>query len=64
MISRIDIEERVREWGLREDIIEKDYVRSGGFLHITISPGVRPTATLRFHDEQGVLLHAVEKVAR
>lgn len=26
MISRIDIEERVREWGLREDIIEKDYV--------------------------------------
>lgn len=26
MISRIDVEERVREWGLREDIIEKDYV--------------------------------------
>ena len=38
--------------------------RSGGFLHVTISPGVRPTATLRFHDEQGVLLHAAEKVAR
>lgn len=26
MISRLDIEERVREWGLREDIVEKDYV--------------------------------------
>ncbi|MEK7477517.1 MAG: nucleotidyl transferase AbiEii/AbiGii toxin family protein [Candidatus Coatesbacteria bacterium] len=25
MISRSDIEERVREWGLREDIIEKDH---------------------------------------
>lgn len=26
MISRIDIEERVREWDLREDVVEKDYV--------------------------------------
>lgn len=26
MISRIDIEQRVREWGLREDVVEKDYV--------------------------------------
>ena len=26
MIERVDIEERVREWGLREDIVEKDYV--------------------------------------
>lgn len=26
MISRLDIEERVREWGLREDVVEKDYV--------------------------------------
>jgi predicted nucleotidyltransferase component of viral defense system len=26
MISRTDLNERVREWGLREDIIEKDYV--------------------------------------
>jgi predicted nucleotidyltransferase component of viral defense system len=26
MISRIDIEQRVREWSLREDVIEKDYV--------------------------------------
>ena len=26
MISRADIEERVREWGLREDVVEKDYV--------------------------------------
>lgn len=26
MISRLDIEERVREWALREDVVEKDYV--------------------------------------
>lgn len=26
MIGRADLEERVREWGLREDIVEKDYV--------------------------------------
>jgi len=26
MISRTDIKERVQEWGLREDIVEKDYV--------------------------------------
>lgn len=26
MIGRADIEERVREWGLREDVVEKDYV--------------------------------------
>ncbi len=26
MISRIDIEQRVREWGLRKDVVEKDYV--------------------------------------
>ena len=26
MIARQDLEERVREWGLREDVVEKDYV--------------------------------------
>jgi len=26
MIGRADIEQRVREWGLREDVVEKDYV--------------------------------------
>jgi predicted nucleotidyltransferase component of viral defense system len=26
MITRLDIEERVREWGLREDVVENDYV--------------------------------------
>ena len=28
MITRFDIEQRVREWGLREDVVEKDYVLS------------------------------------
>ncbi|MCC6661542.1 MAG: nucleotidyl transferase AbiEii/AbiGii toxin family protein [Phycisphaerales bacterium] len=26
MITRADIDQRVREWGLREDVVEKDYV--------------------------------------
>ena len=26
MISRADIDDRVRLWGLREDVVEKDYV--------------------------------------
>jgi len=26
MISRFDLDERVREWSLRDDIVEKDYV--------------------------------------
>ena len=50
-----------------EGLIEQPYTQtepSGGFLHVTISPGARPTATWRFHDERGVLLHTVEKVAR
>ena len=50
-----------------EGLIRQPYTQtepSGGFLHVTISPGVRPTATLRFHDELGVLLHTVEKLAR
>jgi len=37
---------------------------SGGFLYVTVSPGERATATMRFHDERGVLLHTVEKRAR
>ncbi len=48
-------------------LIEQPYTQtepSGGFLHVTISPGARPTATLRFYDELGALLHTVEKVAR
>ncbi|MCH7857783.1 MAG: alkaline phosphatase D family protein [Gemmatimonadetes bacterium] len=48
-------------------LIDQPYTQSepsGGFLHVTITPGERPTATMRFHDERGVLLHTVEKVAR
>lgn len=26
MISRVSLNERVQEWGLREDVVEKDYV--------------------------------------
>ena len=48
-------------------LIDQPYTQSepsGGFLHVTITPGERPTAMMRFHDERGVLLHTVEKVAR
>ena len=50
-----------------DGLIDQPYTQSepsGGFLHVTITPGDRPTATMRFHDERGVLLHTVEKVAR
>ena len=26
MITKLDLQERVREWSLREDVVEKDYV--------------------------------------
>ena len=26
MITRQDLQDRVREWGLREEVVEKDYV--------------------------------------
>ena len=48
-------------------LIDQPYTQSepsGGFLHVTVTPGERPTATMRFFDERGVLLHSVEKVAR
>ena len=48
-------------------LIDQPYTQSepsGGFLHVTITLGERPTAMVRFHDERGVLLHTVEKVAR
>ena len=50
-----------------DGLIDQPYTQSeasGGFLHVTITPGERPTATMRFYDERGVLLHTVEKVAR
>ena len=36
---------------------------TGGFLHITVTPGSEATATFRFFDEKGELLHEVRKVA-
>jgi alkaline phosphatase/alkaline phosphatase D len=50
-----------------EALIEQPYTQtepSGGFLHVTVSPGVPPTATFRFHDERGELLYTAEKAAR
>ena len=32
MIGRADIDDRVRGWGLREDVVEKDYVLGWGTL--------------------------------
>ncbi len=34
---------------------------SGGFLHITVTPGSEPTTVFRFFDEKGELLHEVRK---
>ena len=36
---------------------------TGGFLHVTVTPGETPTATFRFYDEQGELLYEDVKSA-
>lgn len=41
MISRVSLNERVREWGLREDIIEKDYVLGWILWGIGSEPALR-----------------------
>jgi len=43
MINRADIEVRVREWGLREDIVEKDYVLGWVLAGIGAHPLTRQT---------------------
>jgi predicted nucleotidyltransferase component of viral defense system len=40
MISRTDLNERVREWGLREDVVEKDYVIGWLLSGIGSHPGL------------------------
>jgi hypothetical protein len=44
MITRADIEERVREWGLSEDVVEKDYVI--GWLLWGIGSSTNPFSNL------------------
>ncbi len=46
MISRTDLNERVQEWGLREDIVEKDYVL--GWLLWGIGSNPRLSASWAF----------------
>ncbi len=43
MITRIDIEERVREWSLREDVVEKDYVLGWLLWGIATDPDLSGT---------------------
>ncbi len=48
-------------------IIEQPFTSAeltGGFLHITVTPGREPSTAFRFFDEKGELLHEVRKVAR
>ncbi len=40
MINRTDLNERVREWGLREDVVEKDYVIGWLLWGIGSHPGL------------------------
>jgi predicted nucleotidyltransferase component of viral defense system len=40
MISRTDLNERVREWGLREDVVEKDYAIGWLLWGIGSHPGL------------------------
>jgi len=41
MISRVGLDDRVREWGLREDIVEKDYVLGWLLWGIGSEPALR-----------------------
>lgn len=41
MISRISLNERVQEWGLREDVVEKDYVLGWVLWGIGSEPALR-----------------------
>jgi predicted nucleotidyltransferase component of viral defense system len=41
MISRVSLDDRVREWGLREDIVEKDYVLGWLLWGIGSEPALR-----------------------
>jgi predicted nucleotidyltransferase component of viral defense system len=43
MISVLDLQERVREWGLREDVVEKDYVLGWLLAGIGNHPRLRDT---------------------
>ena len=46
MISRTELNERVQEWGLREDVVEKDYVI--GWLLWGIGSNARLSASWAF----------------
>lgn len=43
MISRADIDDRVRRWELREDVVEKDYVLGWVLWGIGTEPGLHDT---------------------
>ena len=45
-------------------LIQQPYTSAeptGGFLHVTVTPGSEPTTVFRFFDEKGELLHEVRK---
>lgn len=48
MIGRVDLNERVRAWGLREEVVEKDYVL--GWLLRGISTDPQLSTTWVFKD--------------
>ena len=52
MINRLAIEERVREWGLREDVVEKDYVLGWVLWGI----GTHPSLSIKWAFKGGTCL--------
>lgn len=52
MIIRADIDDRVRLWGLREDVVEKDYVL--GCLLCLLAPAVPPGTPVHVLCDQGL----------
>ncbi len=43
MIGRVDLNERVRAWGLREEVVEKDYVLGWLLWGISTDPQLSTT---------------------
>ena len=43
MITRTDLNERINEWGIREDVVEKDYVIGWVLWGIGSEPGLSPS---------------------
>ena len=57
MITRADIDDRVRLWGLREDVVEKDYVLGWVLWGIGADPQLHRTWVFKGGNVPQEVLH-------